>query len=542
MSFDIKRFFPFDTIREQQQDAIDFTLDAFLNKKKRFVVLELGTGVGKSAVALTVAKYIDSVTETTAETETGFLPGAYFLTTQKILQEQYMSDFGAPKGKLVSIKSSENYECRFNEKSSCGESMRAIPYQKGTPFFHACMNNCRYRDAKKAFINSREGITNFSYFLAESKYAGKITPRDLLVIDEAHNIELELSKFIELTISERFATTVLKVSWPQVSTEKAAVKWLIDVYKPKLVEHMKHIQGMLEKYSGLKEKLNELTNFSKQNSLLDKHVCKINRFLEIFDEENWVLNIIEASGKSMQKLEFKPIDVSKYADEALFRYGQNVILMSATILDKDAYCQSLGISQSDVEFLSVESPFPPENRPVFYVPVGKMGKDDLSKTLPKLASTIKSLLEQHKNDRGVIHCHTYQISSYLKQNIKSRRLLVHDSLNKEEILKKHADSKNSVLLSPSSTEGLDLKDDLSRFQIICKLPFPFLGDKLVRKRMKKHSWWYPYQTTKTIIQALGRSVRNQDDHAVSYILDGNWQHFYDMNCHLFPISFKKVLQ
>ena len=28
-------------------------------------------------------------------------------------------------------------------------------------------------------------------------------------------------------------------------------------------------------------------------------------------------------------------------------------------------------------------------------------------------------------------------------------------------------------------EGVDLKGDSSRFQIICKIPYPYLGDKLV---------------------------------------------------------------
>jgi len=94
-----------------------------------------------------------------------------------------------------------------------------------------------------------------------------------------------------------------------------------------------------------------------------------------------------------------------------------------------------------------------------------------------------------------------------------------------------------VLLSPSMTEGVDLMGDLSRFQILCKVPFPYLGDKLVRKKMNKWKWWYDLQTAKTVIQSVGRSVRSETDTAVTYILDGSWENFFAKNKKLFGPEF-----
>ena len=91
------------------------------------------------------------------------------------------------------------------------------------------------------------------------------------------------------------------------------------------------------------------------------------------------------------------------------------------------------------------------------------------------------------------------------------------------------------------TEGVDLKDDISRFQIICKVPYPYLGDKLVKKRMYKWRWWYPLQTAKSIVQSVGRSVRSAEDHAVTYILDDDWNRFFSKNSHMFPEDFKKSI-
>ena len=87
MSFEYNQQFPHKSIREQQSKAIDFALNASLNEGKRFIIIEAGTGVGKSAIGLTVARYLSKNISNTAGL---FEPGSYFLTTQKILQEQYV--------------------------------------------------------------------------------------------------------------------------------------------------------------------------------------------------------------------------------------------------------------------------------------------------------------------------------------------------------------------------------------------------------------------------------------------------------------------
>jgi Rad3-related DNA helicase len=130
------------------------------------------------------------------------------------------------------------------------------------------------------------------------------------------------------------------------------------------------------------------------------------------------------------------------------------------------------------------------------------------------------------------------VAKYINDALESPRLLMHDSTNRDQMLKFHLESKDAtVLLSPSMMEGVDLFDDNSRFQIICKVPFPYLGDLVVKKRMEKNRFWYPYMTSKSVIQSLGRSIRNESDHAESYILDGDWDRFYKMNRNMFPPDF-----
>tara|TARA_B100000700_G_C15041272_1_gene855439 strand:+ start:935 stop:2563 length:1629 start_codon:yes stop_codon:yes gene_type:complete len=532
-------FFPYKSIRQSQSDAIDFVLERLVDKNKKFVVLEAGTGVGKSAIGVTVGRYIS---QTPVEDEK-FKDGTYFLTTQKILQDQYEIDFGKTKGKMSSIKSSSNYQCTFHKRNTCQQSQQILrTTDRDSKFFKACTFNCKYKNAKNKFLESHESVTNFPYFLTEATFSGKIVPRNLLVIDEAHNIENELSKFIEVQVSERFCKSILGIRWPvQVHSQYQAFKWIKEVYFTKVKSKLSYFEKALEKI-GVKERLKEFEKISRQHDILKSHVSKVETFLQIYDNQNWVFENIPAQYKSQRKFLFKPIDVSRYAHEYLFRLGNQILMMSATILDKDTFCRSLGVPQDDVEFLSLPTPFPASNRPIITCSVGHMNSRKIDETLPVLSHAVKEILNEHKDQKGIIHCHTFKIAKYLKSAIRDDRLLIHNSENREEVLKKHIKGKKpTVLLSPSMSEGVDLHGDLSRFQIICKIPYPYLGDKIVKKRMNKWKNWYPLQTAKLIVQAAGRSIRSVDDVAITYILDSDWDRFFRNNSHMFPSTFKEAL-
>ena len=72
MTHNWKQYFPYPQTRPEQDQAIDFALDAFINQDKRFVVIEAGTGVGKSAIGFTIAQYYNKHVN-------GM--GTYYLTT-----------------------------------------------------------------------------------------------------------------------------------------------------------------------------------------------------------------------------------------------------------------------------------------------------------------------------------------------------------------------------------------------------------------------------------------------------------------------------
>jgi Rad3-related DNA helicase len=67
--------------------------------------------------------------------------------------------------------------------------------------------------------------------------------------------------------------------------------------------------------------------------------------------------------------------------------------------------------------------------------------------------------------------------------------------------------------------GVDLKDELSRFKVILKVPFPNLVSNKIKKRLESKPDWYNWKALIDLLQSYGRSIRNEEDWAETYILD-----------------------
>ena len=99
-------------------------------------------------------------------------------------------------------------------------------------------------------------------------------------------------------------------------------------------------------------------------------------------------------------------------------------------------------------------------------------------------------------------------------------------ITNDTIVWSHQHSKEpTVLVSSSLAEGVDLKDDLSRFQIIIKLPFANLQDVRIKKKSKMGDWYLNNMFMK-FVQQCGRSTRNIDDFSKTYVLDGSFWYWF----------------
>lgn len=212
--------------------------------------------------------------------------------------------------------------------------------------------------------------------------------------------------------------------------------------------------------------------------------------------------------------------------------------MSATILDVNTFCRNVGLELNAVKFISVDSDFPIQNRPIFPMNTAYLNYASLQleSVQREISNAVDNIMTTHNKDKGIIHCTSYAQVDFIEKYISrenKRRLILTDpeGINsRDEVIKEHFDTaKPTVLISPSLHTGLDLKDEKSRFQIIVKVPYPSRKDKWIEGKRKRDGAWYNWQTSIKLVQAYGRSVRSKDDWAKTYVLDTAFKMFVDRN-------------
>lgn len=536
MSLDWREFFPFERVRSEQERAIEFLIEEFIGNDKEFVVAELGTGVGKSAIAVTVARWLAANESHLREVgavgdET---PKAYVLTSQKVLQDQYVNDF---PGLVADIRSSSNYGCSWLPQQTCAETRRVKDAlkQRSLPVI-SCEGVCSYGKAKQAFKDATVGVTNYSFFLSETVYAGTLAQRELLVLDEAHNVEDEVRRWAAITIVEPEVRS-LGLRLPRIGDDNGLKSWVELSYAPALAKAKARTLDLIErKLSVGGQMLRELT---KRYELIDKHLCQVNRYVAEIggDKDNYVASWSDGG----RAASLRPLDVSRQARGFLYSKGRKKLLMTATVLDEKTFMRSAGVPANRASFISVPTPFPATSFGIKVIPVGQMSKKEAAATIPDLVKNVSKIISAHATQKGIIHTASYAVLESL-ESIKDNRLLFQKSASdRDKLIKQHIASKEpTVLVSPSLTEGLDLKGDLGRFQVVCKVPFPYLGDKVTMLRMKKDPAWYSWCTVRTLVQAVGRCVRSTDDWTSTYILDACFIDLLLKQHKLFPPHFESL--
>jgi Rad3-related DNA helicase len=82
--------------------------------------------------------------------------------------------------------------------------------------------------------------------------------------------------------------------------------------------------------------------------------------------------------------------------------------------------------------------------------------------------------------------------------------------------------------------GVDLKDDLARFQILLKIPYPNISSNKIKARQKTNKKFYAWKTVVDLLQSYGRAVRSDEDYADFYILDSNFSDVLKYSSHYIP--------
>jgi len=484
---------------------------------KKYIMIDAPVGIGKSYYAVMAMDWFKKNYNASAQFDV--------LTNSKILQEQYTHDFEF----MNSLWGKGSYECEKHQ-TDCGTGSEWCRIQ------NTKCEACPYAIAKTRFELGDVALTNFHLFLTYMMYMPMAWKRSsqVLIIDEAHDFENVVCDFITTKISKPLlkrngfndeeVVRALNVfgMYPEDIDSDTFVKIVKDDFLPVAKTVINRLAREAE--AGNMQSVNYLqslgNNFLKWDMLYEEY----NKMTS-----NWIVEIEKVNKKSRdgahldEHYEFtaQPVWAYPYLAEKVWDRYDYVILMSGTILDKKLFSKMNGLDDSLADYISMESPFPVENRPIYYF--SKTGKQTFKTkeiVWGKQRKVLEKILKKHKKDKGIIHTANYEIQGWVNNAFGGDRILAHDSTNRADMLQLHYNTdRPTVLVSPSMMTGVDLKDDYSRHQTILKMPYPNLGSKKVKKRMDTMPDWYTLTTVRTMIQMYGRSVRSMDDKAKTYVLD-----------------------
>lgn len=544
--------------RPSQDKALDF-IERMVAQGCTDIIVEAPTGIGKSAIGAACCYWAADWPPQALESGGTAKAGGYYLVTQKELQRQIKADVKANfrVGDFTSLWSASSYPCdggkqtHFREpeddereggvfKISCQMGMRCKqPKCSGRK-----EKNCPYMIERARFDNALFALTNYPYFMTERVFVGKLPRRNIMVLDECHTVEKQLLKFGEVEISDKLLREwdIRGIGVPELDDLDSFLKWLEDIYLPK-------INSQLETYVEMaKVDTNDANNSLSQTiTALENQAHKVEACISgaRMKPENWVY-WCDQTERDGNVAYCKPLDAAPYMD--ILRSGSIVrVYMSAFPGEKNTFCRSLGLDPGEVARIRLGSSFPKENRPVIMGLVGSMSRKNQQQTLPPLLRVVDKILGQHADEKGLIHCHSYELGKAITAHIKAgphaaRVLFPIKAEDREAAVKTHRSSPiPTVLISPSVTEGFDFKGDTGRWQIISKVPYPYLGDRQVAAKKDQSQEWYDLQTVMTIVQSAGRICRAEDDWGVTYVLDADFKMLYDKRSDMFPPWFKEAI-
>ncbi|MCR5026704.1 MAG: ATP-dependent DNA helicase [Methanobrevibacter sp.] len=503
------------------------------------IILEAGTGIGKSAIATTLANmYEDS----------------YILTMTKQLQEQYLHDFG---DMLVEIKGKGNYKCNY--KGTCDFCIKA-EYNLGK------CRNCAFYTAFRKAKDSDNVITNYDFLYHVGVSNQAMEPRELLILDEAHNLEskiLHLSSFAlnREYISTKFGIDIFKDYmdgeksfnyiksnadyWVEVCEEltKSCVKNINEITG----EDKKDVQVSLDEFENNPSEYSNFDYMEKQ--ILEKDLQDFNRIKHGVSSGDLIIDLPDYKQILENKMdisaEFKPYSVSD-ATQNLLSMGNTRIFLTGTLGDMNKFCEWNNINPLNTYYIYEKSPFKLENRPIYRMYVGSMsGK---RKGIPnwknnKALDAIKKIIERHSNENGVIHTSSNEQAFWIMDNLKGYNFYFVGGETRNEVLNEFSRNgeEKSILIGASIKDGVDFKGDLCRFQILFKVPFPQLNEQVKYRKSLDEKWYY-YQAVMAIMQAYGRGIRDKDDYCSMYILDSDFSKLFSLNKSFFNEYFSEAVK
>lgn len=568
--------------REHQEQTVGRIVGAFMGGV-RTVFLDSPVGSGKSVIHLALSKTMGVQ--------------SYITTPQVLLVKQYAHDTD-PGGKWVGMASTvmgrSNYPCPYamrlpvqttfkNEVdevlgtlspkmvTAANARCRVAPHwpagrhkhhpdrplecitrseQGYDPCVQGCSHYvfsnpspCPYYQAKKAAAGAHTAVMTLDYFMAVMGGAGAWPFRPLLVVDEAHSLDMDLTRFYTIEIRPHLFPGLDLAGMKGASDTVAVLRTVLPDYLVQQMDVLKGLQRGVDPDT-LSEK--EFKHLLRQSHLVDR----VTNFLDLLSTRDvrWVyIPHLDEAAPERSYHEWRPLTPDPFTRN-FFRRFDYVLLSSGTLLDPARLVTSLGLP-TPWSSVVVPNTFPAENAPIHLLNAVRLRHKTMDRDLPVVVNHIVALSKLHTDQRGVVHCNSYRVAHYLREHAPpelSDRLVFHEKEGRTAMFEEwRADrSVGSIFVGVAMSEGLDLPGDEARWQVIVKAPFLPVKDPWVAARMAEPDGeqWYAEQALMDVLQACGRIVRSRDDWGVTYVIDAQVGRLVRENVGVLPEWFRERVQ
>ncbi len=514
-----------------------------------YVVLNAGTGTGKSVIAVTVCNILSK-----------YEASSRIITKTRLLQKQYEDSLGGHVPGLKILWGKIHYSdvpYGYDKKVyKCGKSCPGMTY-------HHTNQECTWAIAKAAYLGSKIGVTNNAMYIGSPFFRTS----GVLVVDECHNIPEDLIEVSSFSYSA--ANIIDEIKHYKLDEEIEGMEFLgMEVINTSYLQACKEYESKIPEgvinYQSIIQHLNRIS--IHVNSKILPHFTKLaSRYEQLAEQYPTDQNLKEYERISdvVNRLvrlvgNAKNVNFNDYCIESQYHYDneENVtgysivctpyepashvckilnsnflILMSATTGDYTLLSKSLHLDPLKGRFIDAPTTFLVDNRKVHLLNVARINHKNINALLAfngNVTTKVHEIMTSHSGQRGLIHSVSYYNGRLLIESMKQinpslaeRMVLVESGtqINPDYILSYPNDT---VFVSPSATEGVDLKDDLARFQVILKIPFGYLGDNYVYCKSEMNPDWYRDQAARIVLQMAGRIVRSNVDWGSTYIMDTNY--------------------
>jgi len=374
----------------KQQVKLLKHIDAAFAGGYKFVVCNAPTGSGKSFISKTVGNVADTCSDDFRESIMSYVAyrqtdkpvereafGCTALTITKSLQDQYKDFFDD----VEVLKGKSNYQCAVDDNFS----VDVAPCVHLHSLKNDCWSKdiCPYYNQRNRALTAQFNTLNYNMFFSLPEHLKK---RQVIICDEASELEDQLVKAFTCKIDYSYLRKCGVTVRPFISTQSHE-RWLGNL----VVEINDAIKDLEDDISS-KQSSNPVANKILKGKLLQliNTQRSLQLILDTWTESEYVHE------KDTLGVTFMPLKVNKLSHR-LFDYADKVILMSATIIDPDNFCKSLGIDR--FKYVEAESSFDPKNAPIICNTKYKLNYYTMKKLLPKIAVQIKELCDHHKGKR-----------------------------------------------------------------------------------------------------------------------------------------------